>query len=72
MVEEGEQGRVAKVYPLTTKNDIMKWCNENNKELWEYVVEYKRRNVGLLRRVWDAMQAAVEAGLSKADVLPEL
>ena len=72
IMEEGEPRQGGKkVYPLTTMNDIMKWCNENNKELWEYVVEYEGEEIwDFLEEVWDVMQAAVEAGLSKADVLP--
>lgn len=29
------------IYPLTTLNDIMKWCQEEHKELWQYVEQYE-------------------------------
>lgn len=72
IMEEGQarQGG-AGVYSLSTMEDIMKWCNDNNKEIWEYVVAMEGEGIwDFLEEIWDAMQSSVQSGLSKSDVLP--
>lgn len=72
IMEEGQARKGgAEVYSLSTMEDIMKWCNENNKELWEYVVAMEGEGIwDFLEEIWEAMSAAVKTGLSKSDVLP--
>ena len=37
IMEEGQARKGgSEVYSLNTMDDIMKWCKDNNKELWEY------------------------------------
>ena len=59
------------VYPLTTMDDIMHWCNETGCSLWEYV----ERNEGpeiwdYLAKVWQVMCESVERGINHEGVLP--
>ncbi len=59
------------VYPLTTMDDIMHWCNETGCSLWEYV----ERNEGpeiwdYLGKVWHVMCESVERGINHEGVLP--
>ena len=59
------------VYPLTTMDDIMHWCNETGCSLWEYV----ERNEGpeiwdYLGKVWQVMCDSVERGINHEGVLP--
>ena len=59
------------VYPLTTMDDIMHWCNETGCSLWEYV----ERNEGpeiwdYLGKVWQVMCESVERGINHEGVLP--
>ncbi|MBP1531082.1 MAG: L-serine ammonia-lyase, iron-sulfur-dependent, subunit alpha [Bacteroidaceae bacterium] len=67
----GDDVEHRRVYPLTTMDDIMHWCQETGCSLWEYV----ERNEGpeiwdYLRRVWLVMCEAVERGINHEGVLP--
>ena len=42
IVEEGQDRYSAStVYPLKKMDDIITWCKDNKKELWEYVIAYE-------------------------------
>ncbi|WP_300358445.1 L-serine ammonia-lyase [Fusobacterium sp.] len=72
IVEEG-QGRysTSTVYPLKKMDDIIEWCKENKKELWEYVTEHEDADIEeFLTEIWKAMEEAVERGIAKDGVLP--
>ena len=59
------------VYSLTKLNDIIAWCNENNKELWEYVEFSEGKEIwDHLKDILDTMVNAVKTGVSKDGVLP--
>jgi len=72
IVELGEvRNSSNSVYPITTMNGIVEWCNTNRKEIWEYVEEFEDDDIGpFLYEIWEAMEDAVEFGLSKTGVLP--
>ncbi|WP_410208109.1 L-serine ammonia-lyase, iron-sulfur-dependent, subunit alpha [Fusobacterium sp.] len=72
IMEENEDRKGTKtVYPLNTMADIKAWCNENEKELWEYVVEYEGEGIfDYLITIWEAMEAAVRRGIEATGVLP--
>lgn len=72
IVEDGEaRGGSNKVYPLTTMDEVIKWCKNNQKELWEYVEEMEDSSIwAFLERIWEAMEESVKTGLSKTGVLP--
>jgi len=72
IVEDGEsRGGTNKVYPLTTMDEVIKWCKSNQKELWEYVVEMEDSSIwAFLEKIWEAMEQSVKTGLSKTGVLP--
>ncbi|UUV19157.1 L-serine ammonia-lyase, iron-sulfur-dependent, subunit alpha [Fusobacteria bacterium ZRK30] len=72
IVEDGEsRGGSNRIYPLTTMDEVIKWCKENQKELWEYVAEMEDSSIwAFLERTWEAMEDSVKAGLSKTGVLP--
>ncbi len=59
------------IYPLTTMNDIIQWCQKEHKELWQYVEEYEGKEIwNYLKEVWTTMQAAIDRGLKQTGVLP--
>ena len=59
------------VYPLSKMEDILNWCNQNGKQLWEYVAEYEGKEIwDFLDEVWEVMQTSIKNGLSKEGVLP--
>lgn len=58
-------------YNLTKMDDIMAWCKENNKELWEYVEYCEGPSIWAhLKDILDTMNAAVDRGIRKDGVLP--
>lgn len=59
------------VYPLNKMSDIIKWCKENNKKLWQYVDEFDDKDIWKhLKVINQTMDEAVIRGLSKEGVLP--
>lgn len=59
------------VYPLNSMNEIMKWCKENKKKLWEYVEYCEGHEIwDYLKEIHQAMEEAVERGLNKEGILP--
>ena len=66
LAEEGKTDESPEVYPLSKMTDILKWCGETGRTLWEYVYEYENQKEieDYMMEVWQAMQAAVERGLS--------
>lgn len=59
------------VYPLNTMKEIIKWCKDNNKELWQYVDEFEDSSIwDHLREIYKAMDDAVTRGLNREGVLP--
>lgn len=72
IVEEGQDRYSAStVYPLKKMDDIIEWCKENKKELWEYVTQYEDDDIEeFLLEIWKAMEEAVERGIAKEGVLP--
>jgi len=71
IVEEGEDRNTSTVYPLKKMDDILKWCDANKKELWEYVFQYEQEDIKeYLLEIWKAMEDAVERGIIKEGVLP--
>lgn len=58
-------------YELTTLKDIIKWCKNNNKELWQYVEDREGPSIWEhLKEIDKAMDEAVDRGLSREGFLP--
>ena len=59
------------IYALHTIKDIMQWCRETGRSIWEYVDECEDSSIwDYLMEVWTAMKACVERGLDNEGVLP--
>lgn len=59
------------IYTLTKMDDIMVWCREHNKELWQYVEHVEGVEIwNHLRDILHTMHDAVSRGLTKDGVLP--
>lgn len=71
-----ERGRVGEeespaVYPLTTLDDIEKYCEEKGLTYWEYVEQHEGKEIwDYLAVVWETMKAAIDRGLEAEGVLP--
>ena len=59
------------IYQLNSMDEIKKWCEDNQKELWEYVVECEGKEIfEFLKEIWEVMKEAVERGINTTGVLP--
>lgn len=72
IMEENQERRGGQeVYRLNSMAEIESWCEENQKELWEYVVECEGKEIfDFLKDIWQAMEQAVERGINTTGVLP--
>lgn len=72
IAEASSTSRGAKsIYPHSKLLDIMRFCREENIELWEYVERYEDSDLwDFLREMWQAMMTAMDRGLQKTGVLP--
>ena len=63
--------KTEEVYKLNKLEDIIKWCKENNKELWQYVEECEGKEIwNHLKDILDTMHNAVSEGIEKDGILP--
>lgn len=63
--------KTEEVYKLNKLDDIIKWCKENNKELWQYVEECEGKAIwNHLKDILDTMHNAVSEGIEKDGILP--
>ena len=63
--------KLEEVYKLNKLADIIKWCKENNKELWQYVEECEGVEIWEhLRDILNTMHNAVSEGIEKDGILP--
>ncbi|MDR3259666.1 MAG: L-serine ammonia-lyase, iron-sulfur-dependent, subunit alpha [Fusobacteriaceae bacterium] len=72
IMEEGEPRRNSKkVYPLNNFTDIKKWCENENKEYWEFVIKYEGEEIfSYLKEIWNVMSLSVKNGIEKTGILP--
>ncbi len=69
--DSGQREPEETTYQLDTMTDILDWCRENGRSLWEYVEMHERPGLWeYLAEVWKAMQEAVERGIEAEGVLP--
>lgn len=62
---------VEDVYPFNSMNEILKYCNQNGKQLWEIVFEFENNELkDYLYEVWKVMQDSIERGLINEGTLP--
>ncbi|MBR4661780.1 MAG: L-serine ammonia-lyase, iron-sulfur-dependent, subunit alpha, partial [Clostridia bacterium] len=58
-------------YPLSTFRDIARECTEKNVRLWQYAEAVEGEGFfPYLEKVWEAMKASIERGLSVRGILP--
>lgn len=59
------------IYPLTSIEQIIKWCDNEGRNFWEYVELYEGSEIwDYLRDIWDAMKRSIDRGLDTEGVLP--
>ncbi|MGC8865872.1 MAG: L-serine ammonia-lyase [Bacteroidales bacterium] len=69
--EDGTRENRPRVYPLSTMEEILNWCNTNHRHIWEFVEEHEGPSIwDYLREVWQVMQDAIQRGIEAEGVLP--
>ncbi len=59
------------LYPHQKMTDILKWCQQNGRTLWEYVEIHEGEEIwSFLARVWQVMKDSILRGLEHEGVLP--
>jgi L-serine dehydratase len=59
------------IYPLNKLDDILNWCHEHGKQLWEFVEEFEGTEIwDYLAEVWKVMNDSISRGLKKEGTLP--
>ena len=68
---DATESQMQSIYPFQTMDEILNWCKEHGKSLWECVLEHEGEDVlDYLAEAWGVMKAAVERGLEAEGVLP--
>ncbi|MDP0494021.1 MAG: L-serine ammonia-lyase, iron-sulfur-dependent, subunit alpha [Fusobacterium sp. JB021] len=68
---ESKSSSLEECYKLNKMDDIIKWCDVNKKELWEYVEFSEGKEIWEhLGDILDTMNAAIDAGVKKDGILP--
>jgi L-serine dehydratase len=59
------------IYPHNSMVEIMNWCEQHNKQFYEYVFIHEGEEIkDYLALVWKTMKDSVEEGFKKTDPLP--
>ena len=60
-----------KIYPITTAEEILEWCDKEGKSLWEFVQDYEDEDIWeYLENIWKSMMQTIDNGLNNDGVLP--
>jgi L-serine dehydratase len=71
IIDDQTELETKKVYTLSKLGDILNYCNENGKQLWEFVEDHEGPEIwSFLAEVWRVMDAAIARGLKKEGTLP--
>jgi len=70
---EDEKTRLQKehIYPHTNMNDILLWCQQNGRTLWEYVELHEGEQIlDFLEDTWKTIKDSINRGLENEGVMP--
>ena len=60
-----------KIYPITTAEEILEWCDREGKTLWEFVQDFEDADIWeYLENIWKSMMQTIDNGLNNDGVLP--
>lgn len=70
--EENETSTLKiQTYPIVTMNEIIKWCNENNKTILDYVLEHEEEDIlDYIDKIRIAMRKSINEGLESDELIP--
>ena len=60
-----------KIYPISTAEEILAWCDKEGTTLWEFVQNYEDEDIWeYLEKIWKSMMQTIDNGLNNDGVLP--
>ena len=69
--DSGKREKQSDVYPDSTMEAILSWCEENGRSFWEYVEIHEPAGIwDHLSEAWEVMQQAILRGIDEEGVLP--
>lgn len=71
VLEDGEEKReYPDIYPHNSFTEIVKYCEDNDIQIWQYVEEFEGKEIwDYLAKVWEVMLDAVKRGVNTEGVL---
>lgn len=67
-LEDGSLYSNEEIYDLANMAEVLRWCKQNGRTLWEYVdLHEKPGYMDYLANVWECMKESVENGLNRED-----
>ncbi|WP_340113948.1 L-serine ammonia-lyase [Maribellus mangrovi] len=71
IIDDITSSETVDIYERHKMDDILEWCRRNEKQFWEYVVEYENNDIWeYLEEVWEVMAASIKRGLKTDGNLP--
>ena len=71
IVDENTTVEENHIYKLSLMTDILEWCRNNGKSIWDLVDEMEEKDIwDYLFEVWKAMQLAIKDGIVAEGALP--
>lgn len=59
------------VYEISSMTDILKWCKNNGRNMWEFVEQNEGKEIWeFLAEIWEIMKKTIKDGLDAEGVLP--
>lgn len=69
--DSGKRDAKASVYEVSTMAEVLSWCGENGRTMWEFVEIHETPGIwDHLLEVWHVMKEAIERGIEAEGVLP--
>ncbi len=69
--DEATKNQKVTIYPHSKMSDILKWCQQNGRTLWEYVEIHEGAQIWeFLDETWKTMKESITRGLEHEGVLP--
>lgn len=71
VIDDDSSNETVNVYPHSSMDEVMSYCEGNGLQFWEYVAAYEDENIwDYLSEVWKVMQTSIREGLDEEGVLP--
>lgn len=71
IIDDNSELETRNVYSLSKLDEILIWCHENGKQLWEFVEDHEGLEIWkYLAEVWCVMDEAIQRGMKQEGTLP--